>query len=375
MRKYFNKLYLSIALVVLSLLTMVATTYAWVGLLTSTTFDEFTIDLQEHDTENAEYGIMASLDGINFFEDLGQHITEIKRKILENVGYNVSNMNDNRVKQLFSQHKMDQCSARQYNNLVMGEFRNLYDLETTNYYWFDLYLSVYKIGETTAEDSSKCLDLYLRDHLISAVTDESPEGYYEYNLFNSVTYPTVSDSLFGKKILGDSLVQNAIQPGTTVDGKVKIDIANSCRVAFEKYVAVDKGHLEQYEHGAIHTGLFIYQKHGLYPTYNPDTKVYNFGGVLPNKYNFAREYFSSTHPDFQMRNVPQEIIDRGDIQFADDGVVNHIVVPSDGVTISKMIRFRIYFWFEGWDSNCFDVIDNKTVKLNLSFSTKSPNED
>ena len=58
MRKYFNKLYLSIALVVLSLLTMVATTYAWVGLLTSTTFDEFTINLQEHESDEiSEYTI------------------------------------------------------------------------------------------------------------------------------------------------------------------------------------------------------------------------------------------------------------------------------------------------------------------------------
>ena len=61
MKKYVKKVYLSIMLVVFSLLTMVATTYAWVGLLTSSTFDEFTINLQSNDSEEAsEYGIELS---------------------------------------------------------------------------------------------------------------------------------------------------------------------------------------------------------------------------------------------------------------------------------------------------------------------------
>ena len=39
-----------------------------------------------------------------------------------------------------------------------------------------------------------------------------------------------------------------------------------------------------------------------------------------------------------------------------------------------MVCFRVYFWFEGWDSDCFEIIDNKSVTVNLSFTTKSPNE-
>ena len=51
MKKYVKKVYLSIMLVVFSILTMVATTYAWVGLLTSSTFDEFTINLHQNEDE------------------------------------------------------------------------------------------------------------------------------------------------------------------------------------------------------------------------------------------------------------------------------------------------------------------------------------
>ncbi len=159
----------------------------------------------------------------------------------------------------------------------------------------------------------------------------------------------------------------------------KSNIANSCRLALEKYIAVDKGHTEQYT-GQIYKGLTIYQTGSEYPTYNSITGIYDFGQILPKEYNFARLYYNSLHKDTRIDQVFSdtdfdEILNRGDVTYADDGVVNHIVSQSDGVTTSKMSRFRIYFWFEGWDPDCFDVLDHKTVTLNLSFSTKSPNEE
>ena len=64
MKKYVKKVYLSIMLVVFSLFAMVATTYAWVGLLTNSTFNEFTINLREYDDpDTADYGIQLSLTG------------------------------------------------------------------------------------------------------------------------------------------------------------------------------------------------------------------------------------------------------------------------------------------------------------------------
>ena len=375
MKKYVKKVYLSIMLVVFSLLTMVATTYAWVGLLTSTTFDEFTINLQQSDDPDAsEYGIEVSLDGINFYDSISS--VDIRRKLLENLNYNVSDYNDNAVNDVFRRHKVSLCTTTVFGDRLNSEFRDMKGNITHNYYWFDLYVSIYKVG---SEDSSsqKNLDLYLRDYILSASTSTNPSGIYEYKLFNSVAYPNYSDTLFGKKILGDSSIANSISEGTVVANKVKIDIANTCRVALDKYVAVDKKHPEQYDSIYGNKGVVIYQNGSQYPTYNSSTGVYDFGGVLPDEYNFARLYHNSLHSDIteQLGSVPNEIINRGDLVYNDDGVCNHLITQSDGVTTSKMTKFRIYFWFEGWDSDCFEVIDNKTVTLNLTFSTKSPNEE
>ena len=47
----------------LSLLTMVATTYAWVGLLSNSTLDQFNINVKQATDDDADYGIEMSLTG------------------------------------------------------------------------------------------------------------------------------------------------------------------------------------------------------------------------------------------------------------------------------------------------------------------------
>lgn len=383
MRKYFNKLYLSIALVVLSLLTMVATTYAWVGLFTNTTFDEFTINLQQDYDKDSEYGIALSLDGVNFNEGITQE--QLRRRLLYNmdpvkyVNYLDSNaVKDNLVNESFRKNVLTTCTTWRdpYNpKAMLGKFYDMNNQQTNLYYWFDLYLSLYKIGGTTTEDSERNLEIYLRDSILSASTATNQNGIYRYRLFNSVTYPDSQGSFLGQPILNNPNVQNTIMSGTEIDGEVAIDVSTTCRVALQKYIAVDKGQISQYQFVDPISDLYIFQSGSIYPTYNPTTGVSDFGGVLPDEYNFARVYYNRIHQDSQLGSIPNEVLNRGDKTFVDDGVSNKIISTSDGVKVSKMARFRIYFWFEGWDSNCFDVIDRKKVTLNLAFSTKSPNDE
>lgn len=383
MKKYVKKVYLSIMLVVFSLLTMVATTYAWVGLLTSSTFDQFEINLQQNDSPDAaEYGIELSLEGKENTFDTSIDPIKLKRKLLENMGVDLTGKNDTYVNDYFRRNRLDQCTVRQSNNNFLGTFRDMNFNPTNNYYWFDLYISIFKIGGATEEESNNKLNLYLRDHILSSGTTDNPSGVYAQDLFNNITYPSVSDTLFGKKILGDSSIVNSIPAGFTVSDNVRVDVSNACRVAMIKCKATPKYELSGSDVLSENNPLHIYQKGSLYPTYDPISNVYDFGGILPYDYNFAVQYHNSTHPDMPIysdetrtkKEVPTDIINRGDVTYADDGVVNHIVTTDDEVTIKKMIKFKIYFWFEGWDADCFDIIDNKTVTVNLKFSTKSPNE-
>ena len=40
-----------------------------------------------------------------------------------------------------------------------------------------------------------------------------------------------------------------------------------------------------------------------------------------------------------------------------------------------MIKLHFYFWFEGWDADCYEAIDEQMVTVNLSLSTKNPTDD
>ena len=389
MRKYFNKLYLSIALVVLSLLTMVATTYAWVGLLTSTTFDEFTINLQEHESDEiSEYTIKLSLDGINFYDNINSY--ELKRYLLHNIDptgiykdYVTKNsqgkyiVSDNVVERDYSKLRVDQCTVERpeepggYLSTRLGYFKNMKGEVTHNLLKFDLYLAIEKNVTGGEEDQSeKKLDLYLRGSKQLFTADDSASGIYSFNLFNSVTYPNSYGSYLGQPILGDGA--NQIHPNQTVNGNVKVDITTSCRVAIEKFKAMPKGDPSNLTYD---DEIFIYQTGSFYPTYNSSTGLYDFGGILPSEYNFARVYYNTIYNNNPLGEVPDLILRRGDTIYQDDGNVNHIVNQGDGVTTDKMVCLRIYFWYEGWDSNCFEIIDNKKVTLNLEFNTKGPNED
>ena len=388
MKKYVKKVYLSIMLIVFSLITMVATTYAWVGLLTSTTFDEFTINLQQNDSPDAaEYGIELSLDGINFSDSISQ--TELRRHLLYNIDstYKFKDflskdskgnyiINENKVNDEFRKNKLEPCTTYVEGAGItrqLAQFKNMRGNVTKKYYFFDLYLSIYKIGGDDNQ-SNKTMNLYLRDSILSSSIPTNPSGCYTCTLFNKISFPTVNQSFRGNSILDNSL-PGSIGLGSEFSGDCNVDISTSCRLAIEKLVAVDKYHPEQYYGMNSHRGLYIYQKGSLYPVYDSLTGITDFGGVLPSEYNFARMYYNSLHPDDQLEVVPESVLNRGDVIFKDDGVTNKIVdKDTDNVTTSNMIRFRIYFWYEGWDANCFDVIDNKSVALNLSFSTKNPND-
>ena len=68
-KKATRRIYLSLIFVTLSLLTMVATTFAWVGIVSNASFERISINL-ETDNEKSDYGVMLSLSGAkNDFHD------------------------------------------------------------------------------------------------------------------------------------------------------------------------------------------------------------------------------------------------------------------------------------------------------------------
>lgn len=368
-----RKLIFSLMFIFICFTTMVVTTYAWVGILSNSTFEKFTMNLSV-DNDGGDYGIQISLSGREgTFHDSIEKV-DLERQILKNLNYNVDSLSNNSVERIFEQSlTFDQCTPKLIEKDMMGNtfplfstglvqpFESITRGEKTNkFIYFDLYLILY--NTVGSDDSDNALNVYLRNELI---TSEVCSQY----LANDFIYPT-NAYYDGIQILNRT---NGLPTGHILNDKISVNAANACRVAFQKFEAVDKYDVTT-QPSTIDS--VIYQSGSTFPTYDSSTKTYDFGGILPKEYNIAYHEYTNMYGNDALGEIPdwQYPWNRGDKTFSDNGVDNHLVKLEDNVSTKKMIKFRVYFWVEGWDSNCFSIIDKQPIKLTMSFSNKSPND-
>ena len=360
MKKATRKIYLSLIMVILSVLAMVATTYAWVGIVSNSIFEQFSINLKEND-EGGEYGIQLSLDGITFHDSL--EAVDVERVILINMGYSANELTTStKINELFRKVSLDQATVVKENtdSNYLDNFKDMAGYTTNKYFKFDVYIALYKTADED-EASENYLDVYLRNYVMSG-------GDYSVYIPNEIVYPSTNPT--SKQILDSA---NNFELGKTISGKITGNVANSTRLAIQRHKTVDKGVPSQYNESDIIQELTIYQNGKEYPNYNESTGVYDFGGILPDDYNFAWKEWNATHNmSNQLGSVPEAQLNRGDVTYADDGTTNHIIEATDKVTTAKMVKLTVLFWFEGWDSDCYEMIDRHEVTINLEFSNKSP---
>ena len=360
-----RKISFSLTILFLSLLTMVATTFAWVGITTNSTFDEFSIKLKT-DSDMGSYGVQLSLSGHpNTFSDSIDSV-ELKRQILKNIGRSsnfVDNASDEAINVTFAQQKFDQCTplkADAYHDVFSDRevqvFENILDKSRTkNFVYFDVYASIYAAKADVMDDTSRGVSLFLRESIISS------NDIGTTNLLNKYKYPNSTFSIGGVSY------SNPFS-GNEFSGKVNVNPASAVRVCVQTFEPLD------YETSDLTDciGYKIYQYDDNIPYYDNLNNIYSFGGILPSEHNMAYQQYNMSHPGAELSNIPDWQINRGDITYKDSGNIGRICSEEDGLTVTKKIKFRIYFWFEGWDSDCFEVIDKKVVNINLSFSNKAP---
>ena len=377
MRKAAKRVYISMLMLFLSVIAVGFTTYAWVGIVSSSTFDNFTINLKPNETDDSEYGIQLSLTGKpgSFSDSIDP--TSLRRQLLINCGIDASQYSDEAVNIQFNRLNLDQCTVTRRES-APNAFNQFYTVDngyakvTNKYFYFDLYIALYrKDGEI--EPSDNYLDIYLRQ-----VENENgrmeimDSDSYSTVVLNKIKYPSSNPT--NKNIL--EVGSNGLPLGYTVTGNVKVKTSTSCRLAIQKISPSAIGDVT-YKYDDIKK-LTVYRTGSETPMYDSAKDTYDFGAVLEKEYNFAYMYhkslYNSTFDYLEGYANFNDVLNRGDILYEDDGEVNHIVDASDKCTTEKMARFRFYFWFEGWDSNCFDVINARNVSINLAFSTKSPKD-
>ncbi|MCR5349583.1 MAG: hypothetical protein K6E20_01180 [Acholeplasmatales bacterium] len=380
-----KKIVMSIVMMIVSALAMVVTTFAWVGITSNNTFERITINL-ETDNEKSDYGIMLSLTGdANDFHETIDTV-DLQRQLLVNMGYDKDSLeSDSTVQNVFSRIKLAQCTTvKDYDDGGTGEcvyldpfltlegntpYANMNNRTTRykGYFEFDIWVSLYRIGGSSSSDNR--LSIYLRNGDAGGLFSSSTTTSY---IANEIKFPG-ADVPGALNYLSN---ENNFGPGKSIQGDVSINAASAVRLSVQKAYSVTYGDNTNYLNHQ-YKGLNIYKYGGDLPSYNNKSGIYDFGGILPDEYNFARLQYNSTHrAEEHLGSVPEMALPekRGDITFADDGVVNHIVNEADNVTTANMIKLHFAFWFEGWDSDCFEAINDVPVSVNLSFSTKDPNE-
>ena len=119
-----------------------------------------------------------------------------------------------------------------------------------------------------------------------------------------------------------------------------------------------------------------------------DGDVFDLGGILPEEYNTALRELLIIRPNYKYGNNQTytalyrsdlaKAIERGqsDLDLVEENSkiwekpTNVDANPYLGVHngIQTKQKISVYFWFEGWDSDCAVGINEKPVTLNLTFT-------
>ena len=352
-----KKLYMSMLVSMLVLVTTVVTTYAWASISDYASTERFEIGL--NNDEFSDYAILISLDGVNFSEFLDP--VDIKREILmnKNIHSEIANLPDSSIESLFRDLEMHSVSTQRKGN-ELGAFISLDDIKpgfkydfngvesevaSRAYFEFDLYLTFDYVGDGTVND-----DVLNRKHSI-----------YLANIEEMITGTKRSVAL------SHSFEFENYFPGEEFEFNVKVNAASATRLALSKYDVVDRGDVAAYD-GVKPSDLTIYQGGSSTPTVNEDG-VYSFGGLMPEGDNLAFVEYNRLHDPISTSLLNEFINNRGkEIAFG-EATDRWVVTEADGLTVNKMIKFTVCMWIEGFDADCFHVIGDSSVSLNLTFSS------
>ena len=394
------KIMLSAMVSMLLLITFGAITFAWIGIATYSRIENFDISLESQILE--DYGLEISLTGKtgSFTSSVNQ--TELKKHILINY-YNdpirtqeINTYSNSRINSEFNSLVLDQATI-EYNStknwfynddktdfsfLAMNDKDNNYIVEvpTTSIFKFDLYISIYKIEDDGSSKDGLEPDY---DPLIDIKDANRVEAYLKGDIFrgNKNRVGTIFDYTYPNNYLSgySNIPTNVIPGGTKITGIKTVDSSSAARLMFAKRGVVKKGNIGLTEiannpsKNQINS-YQIYETGSKLPTVKDD--VYSFGTILKDEANFAVQNFNLKHQNPAMqKSVPASVLTRGNTDILYDSAMDdedaHVVNslnPDEEVGIRHMLKMTIYFWFEGWDSDCFDVIDRSPVSININLA-------
>lgn len=378
MHKVVKKLYISILTSVLVFVTIVATTYAWVGILTYSNFDNISMNLEISDS-NRTYQLLISTTGeVGSYGDSIPYM-DVQKAIMDYKGIDYKSYIDQNdevaVDTFFSNKKLSMLTPVSPNlNLETNELDNWYEMElksksyqlieTNKYFCFDIYLIVDPI-EGIQETTSINANIFLDD------IENSLSGLL-------CTGSKINDTFFESLPSSDPLKSLLSGIPTTFS----VNSANSTRFALSIYNPIDIN--SNYSNSNKPLKTLIYQSGKQTPNHIKDNQ-YDLGGILPEEYNYALQEINELF-NLQNTNLSQDAAEvyekrKNDLELIESNNMvwqktNELYNDRDepiyfGVNngIQTKIKIRVYFWFEGWDADSLRYINAEKVYFNLKFTT------
>ena len=374
MQGVFRKLYMSILAATLILLTSIATTFAWVGMLTSSSLGSFDINIKVEDLENEYYLKISDTDATNC-DDYGESIRriDIQKQIMDNMGIDYAHSgivvnNSSAVDNYFAMNA-NLIPVTTDKNLSyfkeIGDIRvkdtNFYD--TNKYYKFDLYLTVDTLLNVNAATEINA-NVFFKNIETALTGVECKGNFVNGNSFRNQTLPT----------------EYSLLP-TLPNSGLRINSAYSARLGLALYdpIAIT----DSYENKSP-SEIIIYQKGTKYPTYDSNTNYYCFGGILPEEYNVAlkeiEKLYKIDSDDLQLPADAVERIETDKFMTQDNYHIWQSPTTISGTKylgivneVRTKMKISVYFWFEGWDADSISFVDKRNVSIGLSFATDTKN--
>ena len=383
-----RKVYMSIFTTMFILITCVATTFAWVGMFTTSTLGSFDLNLKVVDID-ADYILTISTTGIAGTYGDTVRSFDVKRQILKNFGYQTDMILDEGIDDFFMQNAIMEPLTTNKNLDNFYSMTNLkakkpFLTEDTRFYKFDLYLAIdTKEGiENLTETEKNALEINANiffDNIEEALSGTNNTG----SLINSNLISTIPSN-------GNYDVLKSINPA-----RLTVNTKNATRVAFQTFdpIPIDSS----YTGSEMPNNTIIYQGGKQLP--NVVNGVYDLGGILPEEYNLALKEINTIYSinvdldtlyvdsngDGQISSAEKveytgakeryeqstdlEMIDANNKIWQSPTSIsgtNYLGIQNG---VQTKMKVTVYFWYEGYDADCLRLIDFRPTSLQISLAS------
>ena len=373
MRGLSKKMLISILTSVIVFVTMVATTFAWVGIFTYANTDKFSLNLKVQELDS-NYFLEISNTGEKGSFSSEINPIDIKRQIVNNRYNNrYADEDDDIIEKVYSKIQLEPISTtinedNEFDSFYSIEY-NAYQLfmnESYDYYKFDMYLSV-NTKEGISDYTSPDPTTGIRSNVLLSSIESTLEGTFTSGvLSNGNPFVDMPSEQLG----------NEFDVLRTIPHRYKINSKNSVRFGLSLYEPILI--TDEYDGSEKPTITKIFEGGNELPSYDDTTESYDLGGCLPVDKNLAI-YELLTYKPALYKGNPDEFnyrqslaMSRGDLELKKENCYlwkshehDSYLGCMDGYQ-TKM-KITVHFWFEGWDADCLKLIEEMPVSLNLAF--------